>query len=92
MDKSFRSASRRGFLFQSSEIYGGLNGFWDYGPLGVELKRNVKEAWWQDMVTRHNELLAPKSCSLDLRNGRLGLHHHHASPSLEMLGSLRPLP
>src|SRR5436190_9524385 len=39
-----------GFIFQSSEIYGGLNGFWDYGPLGVELKRNVKEAWWQDMV------------------------------------------
>jgi glycyl-tRNA synthetase len=39
-----------GFIFQSSEIYGGINGFWDYGPLGVELKRNVKEAWWQDMV------------------------------------------
>ena len=39
-----------GFIFQSSEIYGGVNGFWDYGPLGVELKRNVKEAWWQDMV------------------------------------------
>ena len=39
-----------GFIFQSSEIYGGINGFWDYGPLGVELKRNAKEAWWQDMV------------------------------------------
>ncbi len=39
-----------GFIFQSSEIYGGINGFWDYGPLGVELKRNVKDAWWQDMV------------------------------------------
>jgi len=47
---------RRGFLFQSSEIYGGLNGFWDYGPLGVELKRNVKEAWWRDMVTGHDDL------------------------------------
>ena len=47
---------RRGFLFQSSEIYGGLQGFWDYGPLGVELKRNVREAWWRDMVTAHNEL------------------------------------
>ncbi|MDO4575991.1 MAG: glycine--tRNA ligase [Planctomycetia bacterium] len=46
---------KRGFLFQSSEIYGGLNGFWDYGPLGVELKRNVKNAWWQDMVATHNE-------------------------------------
>lgn len=50
---------RRGFLFQSSEIYGGLNGFWDYGPVGVELKRNIKEAWWRDMVLSHNELLVP---------------------------------
>jgi glycyl-tRNA synthetase len=41
---------RRGFLFGSSEIYGGINGFWDYGPLGVELKKNIKEAWWHDMV------------------------------------------
>src|SRR5262245_19426489 len=41
---------RRGFTFQSSEIYGGFNGFWDYGPLGVELKNNIKAAWWQDMV------------------------------------------
>lgn len=60
MDKIVSLCKRRGFLFQSSEIYGGLNGFWDYGPLGVELKRNVKEAWWQDMVSRHNELLQPK--------------------------------
>jgi glycyl-tRNA synthetase len=52
---------RRGFLFQSSEIYGGLNGFWDYGPLGVELKRNIKEAWWRDNVTGHNELNVPES-------------------------------
>src|SRR5882724_5223806 len=39
-----------GFIYQSSEIYGGINGFWDYGPLGVELKRNIKDAWWTDMV------------------------------------------
>ncbi len=51
---------RRGFLFPSSEIYGGLNGFWDYGPLGVELKRNVKEAWWKDMITSHNEMIKPE--------------------------------
>lgn len=50
MDKLVSLCKRRGFIFQSSEIYGGLNGFWDYGPLGVELKRNVKECWWQDMV------------------------------------------
>src|SRR5262245_597915 len=59
MDKLVALCRRRGFLFQSSEIYGGLNGFWDYGPLGVELKRNIKEAWWRDMVTGHNELAKP---------------------------------
>jgi glycyl-tRNA synthetase len=57
MDKLVALCRRRGFLFQSSEIYGGLNGFWDYGPLGVELKRNIKEAWWRDMVSGHNELV-----------------------------------
>ena len=41
---------RRGFIFQSSEIYGGLNGFWDYGPLGTELKRNIKDYWWRSMT------------------------------------------
>jgi glycyl-tRNA synthetase len=56
MDKIVSLCKKRGFLFPSSEIYGGLNGFWDYGPLGVELKRNVKEAWWHDMVGGHNEL------------------------------------
>lgn len=59
MDAIVSLCRRRGFLFQSSEIYGGLNGFWDYGPLGVELKRNIREAWWRDMVTSHNELVAP---------------------------------
>ena len=59
MDKLVSLCKRRGFLFQSSEIYGGLNGFWDYGPLGVELKRNIKEAWWRDMVTGHDDLVAP---------------------------------
>ncbi len=50
MDKIVALCKRRGFIFQSSEIYGGINGFWDYGPLGCELKRNIKEAWWSDMV------------------------------------------
>jgi glycyl-tRNA synthetase len=57
MDQLVALCKRRGFLFQSSEIYGGLNGFWDYGPLGVLLKRNVKDAWWNDMVMAHNELV-----------------------------------
>src|SRR4051812_13809751 len=56
MDRIVSLCKRRGFLFQGSEIYGGLQGFWDYGPLGVELKRNVKEAWWRDMVTSHDDL------------------------------------
>src|SRR5438034_3684446 len=50
MDKLVALCKRRGFIFQSSEIYGGINGFWDYGPLGVELKKNIKDAWWHDMV------------------------------------------
>ena len=59
MDKIVSLAKRRGFIFQSSEIYGGLNGFWDYGPLGVALKRNLKDCWWQDMVSGHDELATP---------------------------------
>lgn len=55
MEKLVALCKRRGFIFQSSEIYGGLNGFWDYGPLGVELKRNIKEAWWYDVVRAPNE-------------------------------------
>jgi glycyl-tRNA synthetase len=52
MEKIVSLAKRRGFVFQSSEIYGGLNGCWDYGPLGVELLRNLKEQWWQAMTYR----------------------------------------
>jgi len=59
MEKLVSLAKRRGFIFPSSEIYGGLNGCWDYGPLGVELKRNVKAAWWQDMIGHHDETMAP---------------------------------
>src|SRR5687767_13802314 len=50
-------AKRRGFIYQSSEIYGGLNGFFDYGPLGVELKRNIRDAWWRDMVQRREDIV-----------------------------------
>ncbi|MFC1975177.1 glycine--tRNA ligase [Chloroflexota bacterium] len=59
MSKLTALCKRRGFIFQSSEIYGGIGGFWDYGPLGVELKRNLKEAWWRDMVTGHDDTTAP---------------------------------
>ena len=54
MEKIVSLCKRRGFIYQSSEIYGGINGFWDYGPLGAELKRNVKELWWHTM-TRHRD-------------------------------------
>ena len=50
MDKIVSMAKMRGFVFQGSEIYGGLANTWDYGPLGVELKRNVKAAWWKKFV------------------------------------------
>lgn len=52
MDKIVSLSKRRGFVFQSSEIYGGLNGCWDYGPLGVELLSNIKQAWWRSMTFR----------------------------------------
>ena len=48
---------RRGFIFQTSEIYGGINGFWDYGPLGAELKRNIKDAWWKDVVQANENIV-----------------------------------
>ena len=48
---------RRGFIFPGSELYGGLNGFWDYGPLGCELKHNIREAWWQDVVRQRDDVV-----------------------------------
>ncbi|HOF18806.1 MAG TPA: glycine--tRNA ligase, partial [Phycisphaerae bacterium] len=63
MDKLVALCKRRGFIFQSSEIYGGINGFWDYGPLGAELKRNVKEAWWEDIVRKRDDIVG-LDCSI----------------------------
>jgi len=56
MDKIVSLCKRRGFIFQSSEIYGGINSIYDYGPLGVELKKNVKELWWQSMVYERDDV------------------------------------
>lgn len=50
MDAIMALCKRRGFVYQASEIYGGINGFWDYGPLGAQLKKNLRDAWWQDMI------------------------------------------
>jgi glycyl-tRNA synthetase len=57
MEKIVSLCKRRGFIFQSSEIYGGLNGCWDYGPLGVEVKRNVKNYWWRVMVHERDDVV-----------------------------------
>ncbi len=50
-------AKRRGIAFQSSEIYGGLRSSWDYGPLGVEIRRNIRNAWWRSMVQLRDEIV-----------------------------------
>src|SRR5689334_16282962 len=57
MEKIVSLCKRKGFVFQSSEIYGGINGFWDYGPLGAELKRNVKDFWWRTMVHTREDVV-----------------------------------
>jgi hypothetical protein len=57
MEKIVSLCKRRGFIFQSSEIYGGINGFWDYGPMGAELKRNVKESWWLTMTRQREDVV-----------------------------------
>jgi glycyl-tRNA synthetase len=63
MDQLVSLCKRRGFIFPSSEIYGGINGFWDYGPLGVELKRNIKDAWWRDNVQLRDDMVG-LDCSI----------------------------
>ena len=56
MEKLVSLCKRRGFVFQSSEIYGGLGSCWDYGPLGVELKNNIKRFWWEAMTHRRDDI------------------------------------
>jgi len=57
MEKIIALAKRRGFIYPSSEIYGGIAGFWDYGPLGVELKNNIKKIWWKEMVYKRDDVV-----------------------------------
>ncbi len=64
LEKLVSLCKRRGFIFQGSEIYGGLQGTWDYGPLGVELLRNVKNAWWHDNVTSRDDIVGLDSAIL----------------------------
>ncbi len=64
MEKVVALTKRRGFIFQSSELYGGINGAWDYGPMGVLLKRNVKDAWWRSMVQDREDIVGLDSALL----------------------------
>lgn len=57
MEKIVSLCKRRGFIYQSSEIYGGINGFWDYGPLGAELKRNLRDTWWRAMTREREDVV-----------------------------------
>jgi glycyl-tRNA synthetase len=57
MEKIVSLCKRKGFIFQSSEIYGGINGFWDYGPLGAELKRNLRDTWWKAMMREREDVV-----------------------------------
>ena len=63
---------RRGFIFQSNEIYGGLQGVYDYGPLGVELKNNLKQAWWKSMIYERNDV---EGLDASILTGREVLKH-----------------
>ncbi|MDD5077154.1 MAG: glycine--tRNA ligase, partial [Sphaerochaetaceae bacterium] len=57
MDKLVSLCKRRGFIYQSSEIYGGLTGAYDYGPLGVQLKNNIRDFWWKEMTQIHDDIV-----------------------------------
>ena len=73
--------ARRGLIYPSSEIYGGINGFWDYGPLGVELKQNLKARWWQSVVRMREDVesrQAPRFVSVD-EYARIVTHNYPAT-------------
>ena len=85
MDKLVSLCKRRGFIFQSSEIYGGLGSTWDYGPLGAELKNNVKAAWWRSMVWERDDVVGLDAAILMhpqvwVASGHVG---HFADPMVE---------
>ena len=87
MEKIVSLCKRRGFVFQSSEIYGGLNGCWDYGPLGVELKRNLKDFWWRRM-TREREDVVGLDGSILMNRRVWQASGHEATFSDPMVDSL----
>lgn len=77
MEKIVSLCKRRGFIFPSSEIYGGLNGVWDYGPMGVELKRNLKEFWWRRVVRERDDMVGMDGAILMNRSVWQASGHEH---------------
>ena len=68
LDKIISLCKRRGFVYQSSEIYGGQAGAWDYGPLGVDLKKNIQAAWWKEMTQLHDDVVALYAMAVALKS------------------------
>jgi glycyl-tRNA synthetase len=75
MEKIVSLCKRRGFIFQAGEIYGGLNGCWDYGPLGAELKRNLKEYWWRKTVQERDDVLGMDGAILTMEQVLIASGH-----------------
>src|SRR5258708_8311550 len=94
MEKIVSLCKRRGFIFQSSEIYGGLNGLWDYGPLGVELKRNLKNYWRRVMVHEPDDVVGIDGSILMNPAGWKASGHQHTftDPIVNSRPSNSPLP
>src|SRR5436305_12732420 len=94
MDKLVSLCKRRGFIFQSSEIYGGTGSVWDYGPLGVELKKNLKDRWWHAMVRARNDIEGLDAAIL--MNARVWEARGHVSgfvdPLVDCRNSKKPFP
>lgn len=87
MERIVSLCKRRGFIFPSSEIYGGLSSCWDYGPLGVELKRNIKEAWWRMMVQERDDMVGIESSIL--MNPRVWVASGHVDSFTESLAECK---
>jgi hypothetical protein len=77
MDDIVALCKRRGFIYPASEIYGGINGFWDFGPLGTALKNNLRDAWWRDVVMHP----CGAAGRITNRRGAAGRHLHHPAPA-----------
>ena len=94
MERVVNLAKRRGLVFPSSEIYGGFRSTWDYGPLGVLLKRNVKDAWWRSMVQLRDDVVGLDSAILMAPEGlggeRSRRHVHRPARRLPQLQGALP--